>query len=275
MFLSCILGLFFHPRAIKFYWRGKTSFMLNTFTCVCCRVCLAEVYQDKALTEDFMNRENNYEDPQVRGRPSKRSQSASCCWDSWVLCFGCCDFTASLLWTLKNSIGIKMQHHCCFGSKVDTGSFPKAQHSTSGPLKCCFFIVLVYKHPWLSISMHWFYCWVFFFHLLSLVIWAIKHFSFLCSLILVPCWNNVLACPDSISQKIFFLFPSFLWLISSTTSPWKVVYTFSASNSILNAKLSEVRHSRQDFLGFYPGMTTDIAVRKPQPVLLVVCVQTE
>ncbi|NXK47461.1 TF3C1 factor, partial [Chauna torquata] len=29
------------------------------------KVCLAEVYQDKALIEDFMNRENNYEDPQV------------------------------------------------------------------------------------------------------------------------------------------------------------------------------------------------------------------
>ncbi|XP_030315833.1 general transcription factor 3C polypeptide 1 isoform X2 [Calypte anna] len=32
------------------------------------KVCLAEVYQDKALIEDFMNRENNYEDPQVGGR---------------------------------------------------------------------------------------------------------------------------------------------------------------------------------------------------------------
>uniref|UniRef100_A0A8C5JSW5 General transcription factor IIIC subunit 1 n=1 Tax=Junco hyemalis TaxID=40217 RepID=A0A8C5JSW5_JUNHY len=29
------------------------------------KVCLAEVYQDKALIDDFMNRENNYEDPQV------------------------------------------------------------------------------------------------------------------------------------------------------------------------------------------------------------------
>ncbi|NWI95049.1 TF3C1 factor, partial [Pitta sordida] len=29
------------------------------------KVCLAEVYQDKTLIDDFMNRENNYEDPQV------------------------------------------------------------------------------------------------------------------------------------------------------------------------------------------------------------------
>ncbi|NXN15434.1 TF3C1 factor, partial [Indicator maculatus] len=35
------------------------------------KVCLAEVYQDKALTEDFMNRENNYEDPQVCAKEFK------------------------------------------------------------------------------------------------------------------------------------------------------------------------------------------------------------
>ncbi|XP_025936370.1 general transcription factor 3C polypeptide 1 isoform X1 [Apteryx rowi] len=35
------------------------------------KVCLAEVYQDKALTEDFMNRENNYEDPQVCSKEFK------------------------------------------------------------------------------------------------------------------------------------------------------------------------------------------------------------
>uniref|UniRef100_A0A8C9LBR3 General transcription factor IIIC subunit 1 n=1 Tax=Pavo cristatus TaxID=9049 RepID=A0A8C9LBR3_PAVCR len=29
------------------------------------KVCLAEVYQDKALIDEFMNRENNYEEPQV------------------------------------------------------------------------------------------------------------------------------------------------------------------------------------------------------------------
>ncbi|KFQ26439.1 General transcription factor 3C polypeptide 1, partial [Merops nubicus] len=35
------------------------------------KVCLAEVYQDKALTEDFMNREDNYEDPQVCAKEFK------------------------------------------------------------------------------------------------------------------------------------------------------------------------------------------------------------
>lgn len=30
-----------------------------------CRVCLAEVYQDKALVGDFMNRKYDYEDPKV------------------------------------------------------------------------------------------------------------------------------------------------------------------------------------------------------------------
>ncbi|XP_068003315.1 general transcription factor 3C polypeptide 1 isoform X2 [Melanerpes formicivorus] len=35
------------------------------------KVCLAEVYQDKALTEEFMNRENNYEDPQVCAKEFK------------------------------------------------------------------------------------------------------------------------------------------------------------------------------------------------------------
>lgn len=29
------------------------------------RVCLAEVYQDKALVGDFMSRKDNYEDPKV------------------------------------------------------------------------------------------------------------------------------------------------------------------------------------------------------------------
>ncbi|NXT27371.1 TF3C1 factor, partial [Syrrhaptes paradoxus] len=35
------------------------------------KVCLAEVYQDKALIEDFINRENNYEDPQVCAKEFK------------------------------------------------------------------------------------------------------------------------------------------------------------------------------------------------------------
>uniref|UniRef100_A0A8C4UZ77 General transcription factor IIIC subunit 1 n=1 Tax=Falco tinnunculus TaxID=100819 RepID=A0A8C4UZ77_FALTI len=35
------------------------------------KVCLAEVYQDKGLIEDFMNRENNYEDPQVCAKEFK------------------------------------------------------------------------------------------------------------------------------------------------------------------------------------------------------------
>ncbi|XP_027539298.1 general transcription factor 3C polypeptide 1 isoform X3 [Neopelma chrysocephalum] len=35
------------------------------------KVCLAEVYQDKALIDDFMNRENNYEDPQVCAKEFK------------------------------------------------------------------------------------------------------------------------------------------------------------------------------------------------------------
>ncbi|KFP80729.1 General transcription factor 3C polypeptide 1, partial [Acanthisitta chloris] len=35
------------------------------------KVCLAEVYQDKALIEDFMHRENNYEDPQVCAKEFK------------------------------------------------------------------------------------------------------------------------------------------------------------------------------------------------------------
>uniref|UniRef100_A0A6G1R9H9 General transcription factor IIIC subunit 1 n=1 Tax=Hypotaenidia okinawae TaxID=2861861 RepID=A0A6G1R9H9_9GRUI len=35
------------------------------------KVCLAEVYQDKALIEDIMNRENNYEDPQVCAKEFK------------------------------------------------------------------------------------------------------------------------------------------------------------------------------------------------------------
>lgn len=32
------------------------------------RVCLAEVYQDRALIEDFVSRKGNYQDPKVRGR---------------------------------------------------------------------------------------------------------------------------------------------------------------------------------------------------------------
>ncbi|XP_067407291.1 general transcription factor 3C polypeptide 1 isoform X2 [Emydura macquarii macquarii] len=35
------------------------------------KVCLAEVYQDKALIEDFMNRESNYQDPQVCAKEFK------------------------------------------------------------------------------------------------------------------------------------------------------------------------------------------------------------
>ncbi|NWS75896.1 TF3C1 factor, partial [Crotophaga sulcirostris] len=35
------------------------------------KVCLAEVYQDNALIEDFMNRENNYDDPQVCAKEFK------------------------------------------------------------------------------------------------------------------------------------------------------------------------------------------------------------
>ncbi|KFV58980.1 General transcription factor 3C polypeptide 1, partial [Tyto alba] len=35
------------------------------------KVCLAEVYQDKALIDDFMNRENNYEDAQVCAKEFK------------------------------------------------------------------------------------------------------------------------------------------------------------------------------------------------------------
>ncbi|XP_053936724.1 general transcription factor 3C polypeptide 1 isoform X2 [Cuculus canorus] len=35
------------------------------------KVCLAEIYQDKALIEDFMNRENNYEDPKVCAKEFK------------------------------------------------------------------------------------------------------------------------------------------------------------------------------------------------------------
>ncbi|NXA41538.1 TF3C1 factor, partial [Eudromia elegans] len=35
------------------------------------KVCLAEVYQDKALIDEFMNRENNYEDPQVCSKEFK------------------------------------------------------------------------------------------------------------------------------------------------------------------------------------------------------------
>ncbi|XP_068276390.1 general transcription factor 3C polypeptide 1 isoform X2 [Nyctibius grandis] len=35
------------------------------------KVCLAEVHQDKALIEDFMNRKNNYEDPQVCAKEFK------------------------------------------------------------------------------------------------------------------------------------------------------------------------------------------------------------
>uniref|UniRef100_A0A8C3RQ57 General transcription factor IIIC subunit 1 n=1 Tax=Chelydra serpentina TaxID=8475 RepID=A0A8C3RQ57_CHESE len=35
------------------------------------KVCLAEVYQDKALIEDFMKRENNYQDPQVCAKEFK------------------------------------------------------------------------------------------------------------------------------------------------------------------------------------------------------------
>lgn len=31
-----------------------------------CRVCLAEVYQDRALIEDFMNRKSDYQDAKVR-----------------------------------------------------------------------------------------------------------------------------------------------------------------------------------------------------------------
>uniref|UniRef100_A0A8C8RN74 General transcription factor IIIC subunit 1 n=1 Tax=Pelusios castaneus TaxID=367368 RepID=A0A8C8RN74_9SAUR len=35
------------------------------------KVCLAEVYQDKALIEDFMNRESNYQDPQMCAKEFK------------------------------------------------------------------------------------------------------------------------------------------------------------------------------------------------------------
>ncbi|XP_064886796.1 general transcription factor 3C polypeptide 1 isoform X1 [Columba livia] len=43
----------------------------NTQTYLNYKVCLAEVYQDKTLIEDFMNRENNYEDPQVCAKEFK------------------------------------------------------------------------------------------------------------------------------------------------------------------------------------------------------------
>lgn len=36
-----------------------------TFVLSFCRVCLAEVYQDKALVGEFMNRKCDYEDPKV------------------------------------------------------------------------------------------------------------------------------------------------------------------------------------------------------------------
>lgn len=48
-----------------------------------CRVCLAEVYQDKALVGEFMNRKCNYEDPKVG--PARWSDSARPGdWDCWV-----------------------------------------------------------------------------------------------------------------------------------------------------------------------------------------------
>lgn len=66
-----------------------------------------------------MNRENNYEEPQVGGKQSERSQSAEvACVTEYLHCFNYCDLLSYLslvLFTmLKNSIIVKAQHHCCF-----------------------------------------------------------------------------------------------------------------------------------------------------------------
>lgn len=67
--------------------------MYNAFNCISCRVCLAEVYQDKTLIEDFMNRENNYEDPQVGRKYSKGHVVLYTVWLTECLhCFDYCDF---------------------------------------------------------------------------------------------------------------------------------------------------------------------------------------
>lgn len=76
---------------------GEISTMYNTFNCICCRVCLAEVYQDKALIEDFMNRENNYEDPQVGGKYSKGHRVLYAVWiTEFLRCLNYCDFISYL-----------------------------------------------------------------------------------------------------------------------------------------------------------------------------------
>ena len=59
-----------------------------------CRVCLAEVYQDKALVGDFMNRKGDYEDPKV-GPPGS---SGSACPEGrglWVPVSSCGSRSAS------------------------------------------------------------------------------------------------------------------------------------------------------------------------------------
>lgn len=45
---------------------GNTPFLPCSSAFSWCRVCLAEVYQDRALVDDFMSRKNNYQEPKVR-----------------------------------------------------------------------------------------------------------------------------------------------------------------------------------------------------------------
>lgn len=49
---------------IFWFWAWMSCQFLPAFG-LFCRVCLAEVYQDKALIGDFMNRKRDYEDPKV------------------------------------------------------------------------------------------------------------------------------------------------------------------------------------------------------------------
>ncbi|XP_066516426.1 general transcription factor 3C polypeptide 1-like [Hoplias malabaricus] len=56
--------------------RRSRYIMKNPQTQLNYRICLAEVYQDKALIEDFMNRINNYDDPKVCADEFKEFVSA-------------------------------------------------------------------------------------------------------------------------------------------------------------------------------------------------------
>lgn len=170
------------------YWIGKISTMYNAFDCICYRVCLAEVYQDKALIEDFMNRENNYEDPQVGGKYSKGHIVLYTVW--LTECLHCFDYCVPLAMLKIGSLW-KCSIVAILRVKWTQAAFQRHINSTAVQQKCSFFSVLVYKHPRLSIRMHWVFLFIFLILSASLLseqenIFAL-YFPFF--FFLVACWN--------------------------------------------------------------------------------------